>query len=153
MFCSCELYYCDGLYIDQEMAQSLALQKTNNISFLSILGNYDTILSFKNGNIEKADKAKLIKKVQDQILDDKEICYLIRDKALIVPDVLIYYGISINNNIIALYDKKSIRDAKLTFVKRYDAGKLVDDMADSNVIINAYDAQKKLQKIYNGLKG
>ena len=125
----------------------------NNISFLSILGNYDTILSFKNGNIEKADKAKLIKKVQDQILDDKEICYLIRDKALIVPDVLIYYGISINNNIIALYDKKSIRDAKLTFVRRYDAGKLVDDMAASNGIINAYDAQKKLQKIYNGLKG
>ena len=153
MFKSCELYYCDGLYIDQEMAKSLSLQKTNSIGFLSLLENYDIILSIKNGNVSKADKTMLIKKIQKQLMDDGEICYLVRENSLIVPDITVYYGISDDESILALYDKKRIRDAKLSVVKCYDARNIIDDMSRSNDVLNKYNEQKRLRKIYYGLKG
>ena len=143
----CELYYYYGLYLNKEDLEKLAINKATGMELLSLMRDYCNVVSLADeGKILCVDKNAL----QANVVFDKEYCYMIRKDILILPDVTIYYSIKMENRIIAVYESKEVRDAKIKNIKLDDIF-IIQDMHESISIINEFNKQMNLKKTYNTL--
>lgn len=150
MFSGCELYSYSGLLLNELELKKLQIYKTDSIGAVTLIQNYSNVSSMElNKTIDDYDYIPLDKSVfLKQILSSsKEICYrIVKDSVIILP-VQIHYGISDGERILALYDEKNIRDAKLsTVVKINKINSIIEDITNSNSLIQTYNKQKELRR-------
>lgn len=148
MFNECELYYYEGLYFNEEEINKLNIQKTDCIGLITLLQNYINVCEMNNCEMKQLNKEML----QDSALKDKkEFYFIIRDNNLIILPMKVYYGIKGGHQVLAFWDDKKIRDAKLVDVKKNGIAHIISDMASSQSLIDSYQKQIKMKKVYTYL--
>lgn len=142
-----ELYYYCGLYLNKEELEKLDINKATGIELLTLLHNHCNVVSLSDdGRFSSIDKNKF----ENSVVFNKEYCYMIRKGILILLDITIYYSIKYENKIIVVYESKEVRDAKIRNVKLDDIF-IIQDMHESVSVINEFNKQMNLKKIYNRL--
>lgn len=145
MISKCELYCYNGLFLDDETLEKLSVNKTDGIGILALLNSVNNVVEISNGKLNELSKEKFCSIVS---LND-EYCYMIKNKSLIMLPITIYYGIKADNQVVAIYNNKNVRDVKYdeVLVKRVYA--IIDDMKNSEKIVNMYNKQLMLKKKYD----
>lgn len=150
MFKACEFYYYNELYLDDEVLSKLKIEKTNQVGLITLLSKYSKIMGINdNGEVFQYNKNV----IQSKILNsEQEHFYSIRNNAVIIYPIKIYYGIKNNQDkVVAVYDSKRIRDIKLGEVKKNSIHVILVDIQESSVIVDKYQKQMQLKKLYNNL--
>lgn len=147
MFNECELYYYEGLILDDDDIKELNMEKTNGIGLITLIQNYTNVFGIENGEIIEIDKEKLLNNV---IKTEEEFCYIIRNNSLLLPPIKIYYGIK-EDRILAVWENKQIRDIKLHEIRVTNICTIIEEMSNTDSFIKDFNKQKKLRKKYNSL--
>ena len=151
MFKACEFYYYNELYLDAEVLNKLGIEKTNQVGLITLLSNYAKIMGINdNGDVFQYSKTT----IQNKILNsEQEHFYCIRNNMVIIYPIKIYYGIKNNQDkVVAVYDSKRIRNIKLNEVLINSIHVILADIQDSSEIVENYQKQMKLKKLYNNLE-
>lgn len=151
MFKACEFYYYNELYLDSEALSKLEIEKTNQVGLITLLSKYNKIMGINdNGDVFQYNKTT----IQSKILDsEQEHFYSIRNDTVIIYPIKVYYGIKNNQDkVVAVYDSKRIRDIKLKEVLINNIHAILDDVQESSKVIENYQKQMKLKKLYNNLE-
>lgn len=151
MFKACEFYYYNELYLDDEVLNKLGIEKTNQVGLITLLSNYAKIMGINdNGDVFQYSKTT----IQNKILNsEQEHFYCIRNNMVIIYPIKIYYGIKNNQDkVVAVYDSKRIRNIKLNEVLINSIHVILADIQDSSEIVENYQKQMKLKKLYNNLE-
>ena len=150
MFEKCELYYYEGLYLNEEEINKLGINKTNGIGLAALLQNTDKVLEMNVDGYYVADKETL---QLSAIREDKEYCYIIKKNILIVLPFKILYGIKNSKQIIAVWYYQNVRDAKfLEINKTASVSSITFEISSSQPMVEQYQEQLKLRKIHNNLR-
>lgn len=150
MFSEYELYCHDSLILDQEDIIKLNIRKTDTIGIIGLIQSCSNLLQIKNGEVVSVDKYNYLNKINNS---KREICYINRGDSLILTPIVILYGIKDDDRILVLYNERNVRDAKLSSLKLENKiNSIISDMGDSHSIVEEYNKQKKLRKIYDVLK-
>lgn len=148
MFKKCELYYYDGLYLNEEEVKKLYIQKTDGIGLITALQKCISVYTLENGEKKHLDKKMLL---NNAMKDNREFCYILKNNILVMLPIKVYYGIKNDYQVLAFWDDENIRDAMFDGVKRNGISILIADMAISSSMIDEYQKQLKLRKTYNSL--
>lgn len=148
MFEKCELYYYDGLYLDEEAMNKINIQITNGIRLVTALQECVNVYELDNYEKRILDRDKLILNV---LSSDKRFCFTVCNNDLIILPITIYYGIKSNDQLLAFWDDEKIREAKLASVKAKGIMCLISDINHSVSIVDNYKKQLQLKKAYNSL--
>lgn len=148
MYQKCELYAYEGLYLDEEEITKLNIQKTNSIGLVALLQNTNCVFEMNANGYFNANKEML---QVNAMKGNKEICYIMRNGILIVLPFKILYGVKNDKQIIAFWNNEKVRDAKFLDIKRNGVSSIIFEMSSSQPIVDQYEKQLKLRKIYNNL--
>lgn len=148
MFEACEIYYYNGLYLDDEEMNKLHICHATGIELISMLQKYSNVFGLDDGELVDVNKDMLL----NNCLTNKEgFFYTDQKGSLVLIPIKFYYGIKQGRQLLALYDNRQIRDIKLSVVSQYDVRRITDDMANSTSRIDDYNKQMKLRKVYSSL--
>ena len=148
MFQKCELYYFEGLYLNEEEITKLGIHKTNGIGLIALLQNVDRVFEMSIDGYCNANKEEL---QINAMKKNKEYCYIIKNNSLVVLPFKIFYGVKNDKQIIAFWNYENVRDAKLLDIKSKGVGSIIFEMSSSQSMIGEYEGQLRLRKIYNNL--
>ena len=150
MFKACEFYYYEELYLDNEALNKLLIKKIDQVGLITLLGKYSKVMGIHDGEVFQYSKST----IQSKILDpEQEHFYRVKNNTLIIYPIKIYYGIQNNQGkIFAVYDNKRIRDIKLSEANKNSIHVILTDVQDSSLIVESYQKQMKLKKLYNSLE-
>jgi len=149
MFSGFEIYQFEGLFIDQEMIDSLNIKTCSNIELLAMLQSYSNVLNISNNNIVVADKQK----IQADVMNGRNrFCYIVKDSNLYLLKVKAFYGIKSMDKIISLYEDERIRNIKLKNARDNGISSICDDISNSQSVVSEISKQKSLIKVYDTLK-
>jgi len=143
----CELYCYEGIYLDNMSLDKLNIKKINGIGMLSLLQQFSKIVGVSNGDLCELDKNDF----QSSLLLSNQYCYIIKKNTLIILPIVIYYGIKTDNEVSVVYKHENIRDAKFSEVLVKSILFMLDDMKDSEIIVNEINKQLRLKKSYDNL--
>lgn len=149
MLSAFEIYQFEGLFIDQEMIDSLNIGSCSNIELLAMMQDYSNVYSISNNKINVVEKQK----IQADIMNSgNSFCYISKDSALYLLKVKVFYGIRSMKEIVALYEDKNVRDIKLKNANISGISSICYDISNSQSLVGEINKQKSLRKVYDTLK-
>lgn len=152
MFKSCNVYCYSGLYLDEKMLHDLEIKKISGFDLIFMLQNYPSIYSLGVNQLQKVDKNSLIAVLSKDDKKQQEFFYRVKNNSLVIVPIQMYYGISgLNGKLIAYYDDKNIRDAKLALSNSGGIQILAEDIDRERTKISEFNNQYQLRKIYSAL--
>lgn len=144
----CDLYYYDGLYLDDECLNKLNINKADGLKMITLLNSYNKVYILKNDKTIEIDNNLF----RSCVKLASNYYYRISNNSIIIFPLKTYYGISNDKKLSAVYEEFNIRNVKFNEILNNNVLAMIDDIKSSENIVSEYNKQMSLKKTYNILE-
>lgn len=145
----CNLYYYEGLYLNEEEIRKLNIRVVDGIQLTAMLSTCAHIYELRECQKNTLDKNAFISSI---LKESKPICFTIKGNSLVILPMIIHYGIKTDNQLLAFWNDEKVRDAKFIEAKRNGVLDLITDINNSGPIVDEFQKQASLRKVYSSIK-
>lgn len=142
-----DIYYYNGFYLNSDSLNRINVNVIRGDGLISLLDCCDKVYIFKDLKLIDID----INMFKSVIMSSNKYYYRLKNNILTIFPFKIYYGIMASNELCAVYDDEGIRNNKFDIALKDSLFPIIDDMNSCKTVINEYNKQMVLKKIYDGL--
>lgn len=152
MLTVCQIYFFDGVELSDAFCRECKILKTNAMGLLSLFDRYSRVIRIKKDKVVIGDSRDIREEILKQVSSEKIFFYKDERTYIELLEAEVSYGILYDNNLICLYEKENVRNAKFNYACSQGIDALLNDIEKSKELITKIAYQKEYREACQKIK-